>query len=167
MAPPPPDRFVDEVIDEPGSGPAGRSAALALGLSTQVPRYDAVAVVGRAPRNPGNVEFVSRHACSKRRDERLHPPEVALLEVLRGWGAVVDAPTRTAVGRIADLAESGVLRLDRIVRASATEPPRVRERLRRLLLRIGEPHHAALIRPARSPVVANDAVLPVSEPSKR
>lgn len=167
MAPPPPDRLVDEVIAELGCGPAGRSAALVLGLSTQVPRYDAVAVVGRAPRNPGNVRFVSRHACAKRRDERLRPPEVALLEVLRDWDDVVDAPTEAAIGRIADLADRGALRLNRIVRASETEPPRVRERLRRLLLRMGEPHHANLIRPARSPVVADDAVLPLAEPSKK
>src|SRR5438105_3705839 len=38
MAPPSPDRFVHEVIGAPGTGPAGWSAALALGLSTQVPR---------------------------------------------------------------------------------------------------------------------------------
>ena len=167
MAPPPPDRFVGEVIDAPGSGPAGRSAALALGLSAQVPRYDSVAIVGRAPRNPGNVRFLSRHACAKRRDERLRPPEVALLEVLRDWGDVVDAPTESAIGRIADLTDRGVLRLNRIVRASETEPPRVRERLRRLLLRMGELRHADLIRPARSPVVADDAVLPLAKPAKR
>lgn len=110
---------------------------------------------------------MSRHACSKRRDERLRPPEVALLEVLRDWGDVVDAPTGAVIDRIAELAEDGVLRLDRIVRASATEPPRVRERLRRVLLRMGELHHAGFIQPARSPVVATDPVLPLSEPSKR
>ncbi|HEY6537696.1 MAG TPA: hypothetical protein VI138_01490, partial [Candidatus Dormibacteraeota bacterium] len=55
MAPPPPGRLADAVVGGTGSGPAGRSAALALGLSTQVARREAVAVPGRSPRNPGSV----------------------------------------------------------------------------------------------------------------
>lgn len=159
MAPPSPDRFVHEVIDAPGTGPAGWSAALALGLSTQVPRREMIAVPGRVPRNPGTVRFVSRAASTKRRDERLRPPEVALLEVLRGWDTLVEVPTGAAVERIADLAGSGTLRLDRVVRASATEPPRVRERLRHLLGAMGRPADADAVRPARSESVRHDLAL--------
>jgi hypothetical protein len=159
MAPPPPARFVHEVIDAAGTGPAGWSAGLALGLSTQVPRRETIAVPGRAPRNPGSVRFVSRAASSKRRDERLRPSEIALLEVLRDWNNLVEVPADTALERIAGLAESGALRLDRVVRASTTEPPRVRERLRRLLGALGRTDDAASIRPARSEPVRHDLTL--------
>lgn len=159
MAPPRPERFAGEVIGARGAGPAGWSAALALGLSTQVPRRETLAVAGRAPRNPGTVRFVSRAASTRRRDERLRPPEVALLEVLRDWDTLVDVPTRDAVDRIAGLAENGTLRLDRLVRASSTEPPRVRERLRRLLGALGRSTDAKAVRAARSDSVRNDLVL--------
>lgn len=52
MAPPPPDRLAGEVVSVTGSGPAGWSAALALGLSTQVARHETIAVPGRAPGAP-------------------------------------------------------------------------------------------------------------------
>lgn len=150
MAPPAPDRLVHELVAAAGTGPAGWSAGLALGLSTQVPRHETIAVVGRALRSPGSIRFVSRAASVKRRDEHLRPIEVALLEVLREWDSLVEVPIEVAIGRTATLVDSGKLRLDRIVRASATEPPRVRERLRRLLELIGRPDDANAVRPARS-----------------
>jgi hypothetical protein len=159
MAPPPPDRLADEVAGSPGIGPAGRSAALALGLSTQVARRETIAVPGRAPRNPGAVHIVSRAASTKRRDERLRPAEIALLEVLRDWDALVEVPTREAVDRIARLAGTGAIRVDRLVRASATEPPRVRERLRRLLRALGRSVTADTVRPARSESIHQDLAL--------
>jgi hypothetical protein len=159
MAPPPPNRLLDEVVGGPGTGPAGWSAALALGLSTQVPRRETIAVPGRAPRSPGPVRFVSRAASTKRRDERLRPVEVALFEVLRDWDALVGVSTHDAVDRIARLAETGVVRFDRLVRASVTEPPRVRERLRHLLGALGRSSVASTIRRARSESVRSDLAL--------
>lgn len=150
MAPPSPDRLVPEVVAAAGTGPAGWGAGLALGLSTQVPRHETIAVPGRAPRNPGSVRFVSRAASVKRRDERLRPIEVALFEVLRDWNVLVEVSFEVTIERIAALVDDGTLRLGRIVRASATEPPRVRERLRRLLEAIGRPDEAKEVRPARS-----------------
>jgi hypothetical protein len=159
MAPPPLRRLTGEVVTGPGSGPAGSSAALVLGLSTQVARREAIAVPARAPRDLGPVHFVSRAAATKRRDERLRPLEVALLEVLRDWDRVVEVPVSDAFDRIARLAETGKVRLDRLARASATEPPRARERLRRLLDGIGHPEMADAVRPARSASVHRDRVL--------
>jgi hypothetical protein len=150
MAPPPTDRFAHEVVGGPGTGPGGWSAALALGLSTQVPRRETIAVPGRTPRNPGAIHFVSRAASTKRRDERLRPAEVALFEVLRDWDALVEAPTSDAVSRVGRLADSGAIRVDRLVRASTTEPPRVRERLRDLLGALGRSADATKVLPARS-----------------
>ena len=159
MAPPPPGRLAGEVMHGPGSGPAGWSASLALGLSTQVARREAIAVPACAPRSPNAVHFVSRAAATKRRDERLRPTEVALFEVLRDWDRLVEVPATDAVDRIARLAESGEVRLDRLARASATEPPRARERLRRLLGAIGHPEVAEAVRPARSASVHRDLML--------
>ncbi|MBO0834286.1 MAG: hypothetical protein J2P28_02060, partial [Actinobacteria bacterium] len=103
MSPPPPGRVAAELSGGPGVGPAGLSAAIDLGLTTQVPRYDIVAVPQRVPRHPGNVRLVSRAASTRRRSERLRPAEVALLEVLRDWGALVEVPDREAAKRIANL----------------------------------------------------------------
>jgi hypothetical protein len=159
MAPPPPERLAGEVVHGPGSGPAGWSAALALGLATQVARREAIAVPARAPRSLSPIRFVSRAAATKRRDERLRPAEVALLEVLRDWDALVELPTDEAVGRLSRLADGGEVRLDRLARASTTEPPRVRERLRRLLGAMGRPEVADAVRPARSGSVRHDLML--------
>lgn len=161
MAPPPSGSVAMELTGVPGIGPASWSAALALGLSTQVPRHDTVAVPGRAPRNPGAVQILSRAASTKRRDERLWPAEVALLEVLRDWDAFVEVPTHDAVARIGHLVESNTIRVDRLVRASGTEPPRVRERLRRLFVALGRTEDAETVRPARSKSVQDDPVLAV------
>ena len=159
MAPPPPGRLAREVVGHTGTGPSGRSAALALGLSTQVPRREAIAVPGRAPRSPGPLHYVSRAANAKRRDERLHPAEVALFEVLREWNSLVEMPTEDAIDRIAQLVDSGAVRLDRLARASETEPPRVRERLRRLLIALDRPEIVDVVRPARSESVHHDLAL--------
>jgi len=158
MAPPPAGRLAEEIIGGPGIGPASWSAALLLGLSTQVPRRETIAVPGRAPRNAGSVNVVSRAASVKRRDERLRPAEVALLEVLRDWDGLVEVPPAEAVDRIARLANAGVLRFDRLVRASVTEPPRVRERLRHLLV-AGRWAAADSVPPARSESVRDDLPL--------
>lgn len=157
MAPPPPARLAREVLGGSGIGPAGWSAALALGLSTQVPRRETIAVPGRAPRDPGTIHFVSRAASTKRRDERLRPAEVALLEVLRNWDGLVEASD--AVERVGRLVDTGDLRVDRLVRASATEPPRVRERLRHLLAALGRLISANGVRPARSESVRHGFAL--------
>jgi hypothetical protein len=102
---------------------------------------------------------VSRAASTKRRDERLHPTEVALFEVLRDWNSLVEMPTEDAVDRIARLIDSGAIRLDRLARASKTEPPRVRERLRRLLVALDRPEIVDVIRPARSESIRHDLAL--------
>lgn len=156
MAPPPAERLVNEVVDERGTGPAGISAALTLGLSTQVPRLETIAVPGRAPRDARGIRFVSRNASTRRRDERLRPPEVALLEALRDWEGLVEIPLPEALGRIERLTTAGSIRVDRVVRASATEPPRVRERLRRLLTALNRADDAERVPPARSELARQD-----------
>lgn len=150
MSPPPPTRLASEIVGRLGTGPAGLSAALELGLATQVPRYDTLAVPGRVPRNPGRVRLVSRAASTKRQSERLRPAEVALLEVLRDWSGLVELSDPEATDRVAALLEASIIRADKLARASDTEPSRVRERLRRLLADAGRPDAASAVQPARS-----------------
>lgn len=74
----------------PGSGPAGVSAAHRLGLTTQVPAIEQVAVPGRVPSAVAGVRFVSRSI--ERRFAGLRPVEIALIEVLRDGPAIVEQP---------------------------------------------------------------------------
>lgn len=138
------------VAGEAGTGPAGLSAALKLGLSTQVPRVETIAVSRRAPRATPGVRFVSRAGSTRRRDERLNADEVALLEVLRDWDRTVEASPTVAVDRIGRMSEAGAIRLERVVRASSTEPAIARERLRALLRALERPEEAERVPPARS-----------------
>jgi len=159
MAPPPIDRLAEELVGAPGIGPAGWSAAVALGLSSQVPRYETIAVPSRAPSNPGSVHMVSRAASTRRRDERLRPSEVAVFEVFRDWDALVEIPAADALDRLKNFAETGAIRVDRLVRASASEPPRVREQLRHFLGAIGRTDDAEAVRPARSESVRHSVAV--------
>jgi hypothetical protein len=150
MAPPPVSHLAKALAPSRGSGPAGLSAALLLGLSTQVPRRESIAVLARAPENTEMLRFVSRAAATGRRSASLRPTEVALLEVLRDWDALVESPTDEATRRIAGLMGSGEIRPDRLASASSTEPAPVRRRLRDLLANVGRPELAATVLPARS-----------------
>lgn len=89
-----------------GSGPAEISAAHLLGLTTQVPAVEVIAVPGRIPSPVPGARFVSRSI--ERRILGLRPIEVALLEVLRaGPGAVEASPVELAkvAGRLAAAGE--------------------------------------------------------------
>jgi hypothetical protein len=81
------------------------------------------------------------------------------LEVLRDWDGLVEVPPADAVERIERLVDNGTVRLDRVARASETEPPRVRERLRRLFVALGRPDMTDVVRPARSESVHRDLAL--------
>lgn len=97
----------------PGAGPAGVSAAHALGLTTQVPATEQVAVPGRVPAPVPGVRFVSRSI--ERRIATLRPLEVALLEVLREGPAMVEARW----GKVAEIARR--LATDGEIRPAAIE----------------------------------------------
>lgn len=64
-----------------GSGPSGISAAHMLGLTTQVPSTEEVAVPGNIPELLRGVRFRSRSY--SRRELKLRPIEIAVLELLR------------------------------------------------------------------------------------
>lgn len=143
MAPPPEDRLIREIAGSRGVGPAGLSAANALGLTTQVPRRSTIAVISPPPRDLPALHFVGR--ASARRRTTLKPAEIALLEVLRDWEDVVEVKPEEAIGRIADLMASGSLRADKLASAAKTEPASVRAGLCGLLNKIGKPETASAI----------------------
>ena len=70
----------------PGSGPAGVAAAHMLGLTTQVPGTVEVGAPGKVPEPMEGVRFRLRPF--GRRELRLGPVEVAVLEILRDPGSV-------------------------------------------------------------------------------
>lgn len=73
----------------PGAGPAGLAAAAFMGLTSQVPAVETVAVAGRAPAPLRGVRFVSRSI--ERRIRSLRPVEVAVIEVLRDGPDSIEA----------------------------------------------------------------------------
>ena len=93
-----------------GSGPCDVSAARFLGLTSQVPVAEHIAVPGRAPAPLSGVVFHSRPY--SRAKHALRPAEVAVLEVLRIWPSGVEENWRTFCSRISQLIERGVVRLE-------------------------------------------------------
>ena len=110
----------------PGSGPAGVAAAHYLGLTTQVPSVVEIAVPGKTPEAMRWVRFRSRPF--SRRERRLTPAEVAVLEVLRD-PLTVEQPWSRVVERIRDLVADGTLRA-KVLGAAAAEEPRIQARAR-------------------------------------
>ena len=77
--------------------------------------------------------------------------EVTFLEALEGWDRYVEADGATALDRFAELLDREDIRVERLVRASRTEPPVVRERLRAVLRHGGYEEQAAKVPAARDP----------------
>jgi len=107
----------------PGSGPAGVSAAYSLGLTTQIPAIEQVAVPGRVPSAVAGVRFVSRSI--ERRIAGLRPVEVALIEVLRDGPAIIEQPWASVTAVV-----------ERLIAASEIRPELV-------VTQLGEEHHVA------------------------
>lgn len=107
-----------------GAGPSGVAAAHLLGLTSQVPATVEVAVPGTTPEPLRGVRFRSRPYT--RRERRLTPVEVAVLEVLRDPDAA-EAPWPKVARRIRELVDDGKVR-EKILGAEAAEEPRVKAR---------------------------------------
>ena len=125
------------IVGSDGVGPAEWSATNALGLSTQLPGRETLALPGRVPTGVSNVRWVSRSARWARRREALTGLEVAFLEALEGFERFVELPAADATDRLVELLHSGQVRPASLARAAETEPPRTRRRLRDLLNRAG------------------------------
>lgn len=113
-------------VGGPGTGPAGIGAAQLLGLTTQIPAIVEVAVPGKVPEPMRGVRFRSRPY--SRRERRLTPVEVAVLEVLRDPHAA-EVPWGRVEERIRELLADGTVRAQ-VLDAEATSEPRVQARER-------------------------------------
>lgn len=116
---PPSSLAVGVAIGGPGAGPAGIAAAHFLGLTTQVPSTVEVAVPGKAPDSMRGVLFRSRPY--SRRERRLTPAEVAVLEVLRDPLAA-EASWAEVAERFRDLLDEGAVRSKALDAATTAEP---------------------------------------------
>ena len=125
-----------------GIGPSGYSAALALGLSTQVPRDETFALPIRTPTGlPEGMRVVSRSARRGRLEAKLLPQEVAWLEIAGSWRDHVSDQAE-AEARFRAAIDSGAIRPDAIAAAAPTEPPAVRRTIAALLRSAGRAHDA-------------------------
>jgi hypothetical protein len=137
--------------DDEAVGATGWHATNLLGLSTQVSPVETFVVSHRVPEGMTKVKVSSRAARYGRRDARLNATEVTILEALEGWDRYVEADSRTALRRFAKLLQRDDVRVERLVKASRTEPPAVRERLRAVLGQAGHGAAAERVRRARDP----------------
>ncbi len=103
----------------PGSGPAALSAAAHLGLTSQVPSVETVAVPGRTPTEPKGVHFVARSI--ERRFRGLTPDEVAILEVLRDGPDLIESSWETFVATVTRLVDEETVRFEIISDQVASE----------------------------------------------
>lgn len=131
-------------------GAAGWYATNLLGLSTQVSPVPVVAVSTRPPTGIRGVRLLDRSSRAGRRTGRLNYLEVTLLEAIDGWDRYVELPPDAATRRFLELLKNPRVNIHKLAKASRTEPPRVRERLRALLEAGGWGSEAAAIEPARS-----------------
>lgn len=115
-----------EVARDSGAGPAGWTALRALGVTTQVPSVDEIAIVGPPPTGIHGVRFHVR-----RNPDRLHLTfyEIAALEAIRAWPTHGGRDVADLARAVRTLATEGRIRPDRLVKAASREPPRVRDTL--------------------------------------
>jgi Family of unknown function (DUF6088) len=146
MAPPPAEEMVKAVVPEKrGIGPAGASAANALGLSTQMPANPIFAIPARVPSPVPGIKMVSRTGCRGRVKASARAAEVALLEVLRDWAGLVEVDSDVAIGIIRSRFAEGALRPAVLAKVARTEPRSVRDGLAKLLGECGYSHDAASV----------------------
>ena len=150
---------VREVVgDKEAIGAAGWMAANTVGLSTQVVPTPIVSVTHRLPTGFENIRLISRAQRTGRREARLSDAEVTLLEALGDWHRYSEVPPEAAVERLLDYMRNTNAEPRKLVRASATEPVIVRERLKELLRRGGLEDEAAGIEGARSEAARRKAL---------
>jgi len=150
MAVPPAVAAVREIVgDSEAVGAAGWHATNMLGLSTQVSPTPVVAVTQRPPTGLRGIRVINRASRVGRRLTKLNEVEVTLFEALEGWERYVELDRAEALDRFAKLLKRSDVRVNRLVRAAETESPRVRERLRAVLMHAGLHQEAAKIEGAR------------------
>ncbi len=153
-------QLVQELVGRDGVGPAEWSAALALGLSTQHPRHDTIAVPTRPPALiEGRIVLKDRRGREGRAQQKLNWHEVALLEILSDWSRLIEMPREEAVNQLVGLLRSDKVRPLKLARAAKDEPAVVREGLRGLMSTSGMRQEAERIPPAHTERVRQHALV--------
>ena len=134
MSPPSAEAILAKVVGKDGVGPSGLYAAYVLRLSTQVPRLPEYAVPVSVPENLPGMIVRSRAARWKRRDAKLRPTEIALLEVLEGWSNLIEVSDAKAMKTLQRLLKDGDVRATALQVGAGTEPIQVQRRLESLLM---------------------------------
>jgi hypothetical protein len=93
-----------------GAGPAELSAAHLLGLTSQVPAVEVIAVPGRTPAPVRGARFVSRSI--DRRILGLRPAEIAIIEVLRAGPQAVEVEWAEVGAVVERLVSAGEVRVE-------------------------------------------------------
>ena len=149
MAPPPSSLFANEMIDGPVSDPrdGAQRSNWDFQLKCRAVTPSLSQFVHPVFQDPSASSAVRQATNAAMRTFR--PGEVALLEVLREWNALVEISDDDALRKIANFIATGALRPEKLARAADTEPSRVRERLRWLFDELGRSELTKAIRPAR------------------
>jgi hypothetical protein len=99
-------------------GPSGPTAAAYLGLTTQIPVIQELAVIGRESTKFAGTVF--RERVNPKRDG-LNPAEIAVLEIARDRLRYCETDRNQTIARLRDLAHRGAINMDRIERAATRE----------------------------------------------
>ncbi len=117
---PTPEAVAREVLGTKGVGPAGLSAARALGVTTQLPACPEFAVAGPKPTGLKGVRVSQRNNMARR---DLSFTEIALLEVLRDPKTLVEGPWARLVEAARSAISQGRVNVKRLAEASTHERP--------------------------------------------
>lgn len=115
---PTPEEVALEITRGNGVGPAGVSAARALGLTTQIPAKPHLAVVGRVPDGVPGVRIAKRNNMAR---IDLNYTEIAVLETLRTWTTTVDHGWTALVNAVRERIERHEVDLDKLRQAVSSE----------------------------------------------
>ena len=115
---PTPEAVAREVLGNQGVGPAGFSAARALGVTTQIPARPEFAIAGPKPTGLQGVQVHQRSNMARRNLSYL---EIALLEVLRDPKTLVEGSWSHLVDAVRPAVSSGKVNMTRLQKAAAHE----------------------------------------------
>jgi hypothetical protein len=161
---PPPEDVALEALRRMGVGPAGVSAARALGLTTQVPATPELAGVGRAPGGLHGVHLSKRNNLARL---DLSYIEIALLETLRTWHTTVDGGWDTLVAAAGERIANGDVRPEIVRRVASREHHRgVKDGLNVLLDAVGNGRATAEPVPKSAPRMAAKVTVGTSKAMK-
>ncbi len=114
-----------ELAGDKGNGPSSWTASHVLGLTSQVPPVTDMTIVGRhAPKAPAGIRFHTRTNLDRL---KLGFYEIALIEVLRDWPLTSDSDWLRLRVTVEEFGAKGLINLDRVVKSSRSEPPKVRD----------------------------------------